>query len=91
MDSSNDIAHAAFYFADSKAKIFISSISVIREYEGKGVGSLLLDLVEHYAIKHQVSVIELEYDCRSTKLTEFYNKKGFKKYTEKNVFFKKVI
>jgi GNAT superfamily N-acetyltransferase len=95
MDSLCDIAHVAIYIFGSKVKIFISSFAVIPEYAGKGVGSLLLNLVEHYAIKHQVTVIELECDCRFTKLTEFYNKRGYKQYTnslteKKCIFFKDI-
>tara|TARA_Y100000389_G_scaffold190360_1_gene215117 strand:- start:1211 stop:1693 length:483 start_codon:yes stop_codon:yes gene_type:complete len=95
MLSSNDIAHAAIYILDSQPKIFISNFGVISEYEGKGIGSLLLRLVENYAIESKVSFIELEVDCRSANLIKFYNKNGFKKNTssfteKKSIFFKDI-
>ena len=77
LDASVDIAHAAFYSFDHESKIFLSSIAVISEYEGKGVGCYLLDVVENYSINHEVSIIELEVDSRSSKLKEFYKKRGF--------------
>ena len=80
---------------DSQPKIFISNFGVISEYEDKGIGSLLLRLVENYAIESKVSFIQLEFDCRPTNLIKFYNKNGFKKnicsFTEKKSIFYKDI
>ena len=78
MDSLQDIAHAAFYVTEQKFKIFLTSIAVVHDYKNKGVGSLLLSKVEDYAVKNQVSVVELELNSRSNKLKEFYKKNGYK-------------
>ena len=67
MDSLQDIAHAAFYVTEQKFKIFLTSIAVVHDYKNKGVGSLLLSKVEDYAVKNQVSVVELELNSRSNK------------------------
>lgn len=80
MDSLKDIAHAAFYISADGSKIFLSSISVISDYENKGVGSFLLSTVENYATKNQISIIELEVDSRSKKLKEFYKKNGYNQH-----------
>jgi len=77
MHSLKDIAHTAFYISSDESKIFLSSISVISDYENKSVGSFLLSTVEDYATKNQISIIELEVDSRSKKLKEFYKKNGY--------------
>ena len=64
--------------------------SVISEYGGKGIGRLLRLLIENYAIDCQISFIELQVDCRSTKCGELYNKSSFKKRTRSSTEIKRL-
>ena len=81
--SSNDIAHAAIYVMDKQSKIFVTNFGVIHKYQGKGIGGLLLKLIENYAIKSDIFLIELEVNYQSINVIKFYTKNGFKKKKDK--------
>lgn len=72
-----DIAHAAIYYNELELAIFLSNIAVLQEYFGYGLGSLLLQEIELFAIDKNVKLISLEADSKSDKLKKFYIGKGY--------------
>lgn len=73
----NDIAHAAFYFNEKDSQIFITSIAIIDEYRGRGFGKKMLNEIEIFALFKGVELLELEADCSSNKILNFYSEFGF--------------
>ena len=73
----NDIAHAAFYCDEQNLKIFITSLAVMDDYAGKGLGKKILNEIESFACLKKIKIIELETDCSSEKLIDFYNRSNF--------------
>jgi ribosomal protein S18 acetylase RimI-like enzyme len=68
---------AAYFNDDQKLTGFITSVSVIKEYKGKGIVShLMLDCI-YYAIKINFSTILLEVNKTSIKAINLYKKFGF--------------
>tara|TARA_Y100001980_G_C14469910_1_gene250280 strand:+ start:178 stop:648 length:471 start_codon:yes stop_codon:yes gene_type:complete len=80
----DDIAHAAFYYDEKSSYIFITSIAVIDEYTGRGLGKKLLNEIEKFALSESIGLLELEADCNSKSLLDFYTKNAFELNHRKN-------
>lgn len=61
-----------------KAK-YIHSLVVIEELEGKGIGKIILQQIEHDAKENGYSYLRLDADSNNPKLCHYYEKQGFKK------------
>lgn len=61
-----------------KAK-YIHSLVVIKEFEGKGIGTLILQRIENEAKKDGYEYLRLDCDSKNPKLCDYYEKQGFKK------------
>lgn len=72
-----DIGIVAFYINSDRRTAFITVIGVLPDYQGKGIGKFLLDLVQDYAIEKGLSYLELEVDKVNTSAIRFYRKNGF--------------
>ncbi|MBS3149834.1 GNAT family N-acetyltransferase [Candidatus Woesearchaeota archaeon] len=71
----NPIAYLAVF---TKKKILkIDYLSVLKEYHGKGIGTLFLQYVEDYAKKHNFTKIFLEVNNRNYPAISLYNNFGY--------------
>lgn len=66
----------------------INGIAVKESYQGRGIGSQLIDFAEHYAKEHNIDLIILNSAIQRTKAHIFYEKLGFEK---KSYSFRKKI
>jgi GNAT superfamily N-acetyltransferase len=84
-DDNKPIGYILFYVKEYKENPFrysykgihIDQLSVIKEYQNKGIGSLLMKKAEDKGKDNNVSQIELTYWEKNTEAKEFYEKKGF--------------
>jgi len=84
-DDNKPIGYILFYLKEYKENPFrysykgihIDQLSVIKEYQNKGIGSLLMEKAEDKGKENNVSQIELTYWEKNTEAKEFYEKKGF--------------
>jgi len=84
-DDNKPIGYILFYVKEYKENPFrysykgihIDQLSVIKEYQNKGIGSLLMKKAEDKGKENNVSQIELTYWEKNTEAKEFYDKKGF--------------
>lgn len=73
-----DIGMCAIYTNDYENKIiYISSISIKKEYLSKGLGQVLLDHIFTLKDKYNMDYIKLEVKKNNTKAINFYKKNGF--------------
>ena len=77
-----DIAMAAFYVNSQTQKAYITSISIIQEYQKKGIGVQLLNKVEEVSKLCAMKFIELEVDKRNHQAISLYKKLGFCEITQ---------
>lgn len=66
------------FYANTAGVAFISNIVVIPAYQGMGIGSALLDIVEQYSQKAHFQCIELHVDSINTNAISFYKRKSFR-------------
>jgi ribosomal protein S18 acetylase RimI-like enzyme len=84
-DDNKPIGYILFYVKEYKENPFrysykgihIDQLSVIKEYQNKGIGSLLMKKAEDKGKENNASQIELTYWENNTEAKEFYEKKGF--------------
>lgn len=62
--------------------VWISSLYVKKDFQGKGCGTRLIVEVENYAIKNKAVVVVLETEKKATWAVKFYLKNGYKKITK---------
>lgn len=88
-----DIGMVAFYINTLEKKVFITSISVLPEYQKKGVGFIFLEKIEQMAKKKEIFEIELEVNKKNIVGMDFYKKNKFFQSTEKydSILLKKII
>lgn len=72
-----DIGNCAIYL-NSGTYGYISSIAVLKEWQGLGVGNLLWNQVLEFAIEKQVRMIELMVYQDNHNARKFYKKLGFR-------------
>lgn len=58
---------------------YIHSLVVIEEFEGKGIGKIILQNIENDAKKNGYKYLRLDADSKNPKLCSYYEKQGFKK------------
>lgn len=74
----------AAYFNDPDKKFgFITSVSVLDAFVGKGIASALLKQCEHYAREHGFSALRLEVSAKNSRAIHLYRKHGFSTYEQK--------
>lgn len=77
-NENQDIGMCAVYANDYENKIiYISSISIKKEYLSKGLGQVLLDHIFTLKDKYNMDYIKLEVKKNNTKAINFYKKNGF--------------
>ena len=77
-DAHEDIGMCAIYANDNKNKIiYISSISIKKEYISKGLGQYLLNYVFKLKYDYKMNHIKLEVKKNNQKAISFYRKNGF--------------
>ncbi|WP_244152630.1 GNAT family N-acetyltransferase [Paenibacillus lactis] len=69
-------------FKKSFKSIYVHQLSIIKESQSKGLGTLLMDKVCEFALEHGIPKIELDYWVNNETAGRFYHKQGFKKYRE---------
>lgn len=68
----------AAYFNDSENHSgFITSVSTVKEYSGKGIASQLMDMCMLYAIKNNYHEISLEVSAKNIRAIQLYEKYNF--------------
>ncbi len=68
----------AAYFNDSKTHCgFITSVSTLKKYAGKGIASQLMKMCIGYAAEHRFSEISLEVFDKNTNAIQLYKKNSF--------------
>jgi len=72
-----DIGIAAFYVNSDTRIAYITIIGVLPEYQRRGIGKELLDLVVDKAQENNMEYIKLEVDTVNISAIEFYRKNGF--------------
>jgi ribosomal protein S18 acetylase RimI-like enzyme len=70
----------------SRKYIYIQQIHILPEYQGKGIGSNILNEMIKYSKKNKKS-IHLDVFKYNDRALEFYKKMGFKIYDENNSMF----
>ena len=55
----------------------IREIAVLKEYQGSGIGRLLMERIHHWANEQDITEIELQVWERNTPAISFYEKLGF--------------
>lgn len=58
--------------------IELNSLVVLKDYQSKGIGKMLLDCVVKWSYKKRINRIELKVFNFNTGASEFYSKAGFK-------------
>ena len=58
--------------------IFFGVLLVFKEFGRQGVGSKLVEFMEHVAQQSGVSIIRGDFDAEDNRAEKFYNKKGYK-------------
>lgn len=64
----------AFYYNDKEKEVYISNVSINKEYRNRGVAKRLMAQLERLAVKNQYKRIRLE---SSIQVSGFYKKIGF--------------
>jgi ribosomal protein S18 acetylase RimI-like enzyme len=73
----------ATYFNDPERSIgFITNVSVVKEYNNKGVATELLKITKKYAIENDFKKIKLEVNPGNEIALQFYIKNNFKIITK---------
>lgn len=84
----------AVYFNDVENRTgFITNVSLVKEYIGKGIANKLLDMCIDYARKNDFKEIKLEVKKNNEPAINLYRKNGFIDYDRKDeaVFMKLVL
>ena len=75
----------ACYFNDPTKKIaFISSVSVVKEFQEMGIFSALFSLVRNYGVLNQFNNLQLEVNSENQNAIKIYKKIGFEDIDHKN-------
>lgn len=74
----NDKILAHIFFTIEKETCFINLITVLKEYEGKGIAFSLMNYAISFAKVSNCKRLELVVDRNNTRAKNFYNKVGFK-------------
>ena len=69
---------AAYFNNEEEKRGFITNVSVLPEYQGRGLGSVLLNKVLEYGREISYEEIVLEVRKENTKAIEIYKRFGFK-------------
>ncbi|OOC62567.1 hypothetical protein BBD40_12275 [Paenibacillus ihbetae] len=69
-------------FKISTQSVYVHQLSIIKEAQRKGLGTLLMDKVCEFALEQGIRKIELDYWVNNETAGRFYHKQGFKKYRE---------
>ena len=71
----------ATYFTDTSNGIaFVSDVSLLKEYQGQGIATILLNQCVDHARKNQFSEIRLEAGKNNTQAIALYTKLDFEEY-----------
>ena len=68
-----------------KEYIFIKKIHILTKYQGKGIGTKIINEIIKYCEKNNLDIY-LDVFQYNEKGLNYYKKLGFKKYTESNLF-----
>ncbi len=84
-DEGSPVGFMAAYLNDTSSKIaYISTISVIKSYQGKGGGKLLINNLIQLAARKKFYKIRLEVAANNSKAIRFYRKQGFYLFMKKD-------
>jgi diamine N-acetyltransferase len=69
-------------FTKSSKSIFVHHLSILKEHQNKGYGSMLMDRIYKIAENNSISRIELDYWSDNEIAKRFYEKNEFIRYRE---------
>lgn len=75
---------AAYFNDEQKHSGFITNVSVVPDYEGKGIGSQLLLRCLSYSVAEGYREVRLEVDIRQDKAIRLYQKHRFVQVAERD-------
>lgn len=76
-DDINLIALIAFYMNSLESYIFITNVSVEKDFQGKKIAKKLMEKVVHFKSKFQLNKIKLEVHKQNNNAISFYEKLNF--------------
>ena len=62
---------------DTRTVCYVTYIYTVDDYRAKGIGTLLLDILQKYNLENRHKGIMLTYDTSNKSLVKFYNKNNF--------------
>jgi ribosomal protein S18 acetylase RimI-like enzyme len=68
------------YYADGKTKAHLHHTRVLKELQGRGIGSQLVKIAEYEACKRKFKEITLGVEETNIEAIKFYEKLGYKKF-----------
>ena len=83
-DKTELVGFIGAYFTDRQTnKGFISNVSVLEEYNNKGIATQLLNMTKEYAKNNEFDKIGLEVNAKNSNVVAFYKKNKFEIEYEK--------
>lgn len=79
-DKDEIIGCGILFFRNNTKSASFSSLSILPELQGQGIGRQLFDMAEHQALKNNKTVMLLEIRKDNDMLLNSYTKKGYKIY-----------
>lgn len=70
-------------FQYARTVLLLDQILVLKNYRGKGVGTLLLDAVFNFAGENNIELVELNHWTQNDSARKFFGKNKFEYYNEK--------
>ena len=70
------------FLQPSYRSVQLDQLAVLPEYQGRGIGGLLLDRVEQFCREKNVDRLQLSVWITNFSAREFYRKRGFEPYLE---------
>ncbi|WP_276357681.1 GNAT family N-acetyltransferase [Cohnella caldifontis] len=67
-------------FMRANKSVFVHQLCIRKEYQGRGLGLMLLNKIDQFARDHGINKIELDYWIDNKIAEHFYQKSGFKEY-----------
>jgi len=72
-----DVGHLGFYVNKSDGFLFISSIALMKDFEGRGLAGKLIGFLKDYAVNLQIYKVSLHVHKEASNVVRFYKKHGF--------------
>lgn len=75
--SGNPVGYCSYSRTSTPGKMKLEQLYLLQEFQGKGLGGLMLRHIESQSLKHGLSVLMLQVNKRNVNAIAFYRKVGF--------------